>query len=73
MTTHVSITLQVPCVTKKKFMELTGLDEDLVDSMLKDGRLPRHRTRKDMRREKILINLAAMTVDALSGCNVTFK
>ncbi|EKP4476810.1 regulator [Cronobacter turicensis] len=73
MTTHVSITLPVPYVSKEKFMELTGLPEGTVDTMLKNGYLPRHRLRKDMGREKILINLAAMTVDALSGCNVTFK
>lgn len=39
--------------------------------MLADGRLLRHRLRKDKKREKVMINIAAMTVDALSDCNVT--
>ncbi|HBT1441695.1 TPA: regulator, partial [Klebsiella pneumoniae] len=29
--------------------------------------LPRHRLRKDKKREKVMINLAALTVDALSA------
>ncbi|WP_076736621.1 regulator, partial [Cronobacter sakazakii] len=68
MTTHITISLPVPSISKEKYMELTGLSEDTVDSMLKDGRLPRHRLRKDMGREKIMINIAAMTVTALSDC-----
>jgi len=35
--------------------------------MLADGRLPRHRLRKDKKREKGMINMAALTVNALSA------
>ncbi|EEP92529.1 hypothetical protein ykris0001_4670 [Yersinia kristensenii ATCC 33638] len=40
--------------------------------MLADGRLTRHRLRKDkdMKREKVMINMAALTVDALSNCDI---
>ncbi|EEQ02168.1 hypothetical protein yberc0001_26410 [Yersinia bercovieri ATCC 43970] len=38
--------------------------------MLADGRLVRHRLRKDMKREKVMINMAALTVDALSNCDI---
>ncbi|AIK80264.1 hypothetical protein VK055_1644 [Klebsiella pneumoniae subsp. pneumoniae] len=41
--------------------------------MLSDGRLKRHRLRKDKKREKVMINIAAMTIDALTDCNVTFS
>ncbi|MCV5396765.1 regulator, partial [Escherichia coli] len=37
------------------------------------GRIPRHRLRKDKKREKVMINLAALTVDALTDCNVVFN
>lgn len=73
MTVNISINLPVPSISKEKYMELTGLSEDTVDSMLKDGRLPRHRMRKDMGREKIMINIAAITLDALAGCNVVIN
>lgn len=73
MATHISINLPVPSISKEKYMELTGLPEDTVDAMLKDGRLPRHRLRKDLGREKIMINIAAMTIDALAGCNVVIN
>ena len=69
MTTNISINLPVPSISKEKYIELTGLPEDTVEAMLKDGRLPRHRLRKDMGREKVMINIAALTIDALAGCN----
>ncbi|MVW20141.1 regulator [Escherichia coli] len=49
------------------YSELTGLSIDTINDMLADGRLPRHRLRKDKKREKVMINLAALTVDALSA------
>lgn len=73
MPTHISISLPVPSVSKEKYCELTGLDRDTVDKMLADGRLPRHRLRKDMGREKVMINIAAMTIDALADCNVVIN
>lgn len=73
MTTNISINLPVPSISKEKYIELTGLPEDTVEAMLKDGRLPRHRLRKDMGREKVMINIAALTIDALAGCNVVIN
>lgn len=73
MATHISINLPVPSISKEKYMELTGLSEDTIDAMLKDGRLPRHRLRKDMGREKVMINIAAMTIDALADCNIVIN
>ena len=63
MTQHISITLAVPSISVEKYSELTGLSVDTINSMLADGRLKRHRLRKDKKREKVMINIAAMTVD----------
>ena len=62
MAPHISITLAVPSVSIEKYSELTGLSIDTINDMLADGRLIRHRLRKDKKREKVMINIAAMTV-----------
>ncbi|AZP51376.1 regulator [Rahnella aceris] len=71
MRPNISITLITPHVTIERYSELTGLAEDTINDMLADGRLPRHRLRKDKKREKVMINIAALTVDALSECNLS--
>ncbi|MGD3125687.1 MULTISPECIES: hypothetical protein [Enterobacteriaceae] len=73
MRPNISITLIIPHVTIERYSELTGLSIDTINDMLADGRLLRHRLRKDKKREKVMINIAAMTVDALSDCNVTIN
>lgn len=73
MTPHISISLTVPSVSIEKYSELTGLSIDTINDMLADGRLIRHRLSKDKKREKVMINIAAMTVDALSDCNVSIN
>ncbi|ELG6164567.1 MULTISPECIES: regulator [Klebsiella/Raoultella group] len=73
MRPNISITLTTPHVTIERYSELTGLSIDTINDMLADGRLLRHRLRKDKKREKVMINIAAMTVDALSDCNVTIN
>mgnify|MGYP003199646760 CR=1 FL=1 len=70
MTPNISITLNTPHVTIERYSELTGLSIDTINA---DGRIPRHRLRKDKKREKVMINLAALTVDALTDCNVVFN
>ncbi|EEW8165557.1 regulator [Escherichia coli] len=73
MRPNISITLITTHVTIERYSELTGLSIDTINDMLADGRLPRHRLRKDKKREKVMINIAAMTIDALSDCNVTIN
>ncbi|EFQ01856.1 putative regulatory protein [Escherichia coli 4-203-08_S3_C2] len=60
-------------MTIERYSELTGLSIDTINDMLADGRLIRHRLRKDKKREKVMINIAAMTVDALSECNLNLN
>ncbi|WP_411377787.1 regulator [Escherichia coli] len=73
MRPNISITLTTPHVTIERYSELTGLSIDTINEMLADGRLIRHRLRKDKKREKVMINIAAMTVDALSECNLNLN
>ncbi|ATM78705.1 regulator [Serratia fonticola] len=70
MRPNISITLVTPHVTIERYSELTGLAEETINDMLADGRLPRHRLRKDKKREKVMINIAMLTVDALSNCDI---
>lgn len=70
---NISITLTTPHVTIERYSELTGLSIDTINDMLADGRLIRHRLRKDKKREKVMINIAVMTVDALSECNLNLN
>lgn len=73
MRPNISITLTTPHVTIERYSELTGLSIDTINDMLADGRLIRHRLRKYKKREKVMINIAAMTVDALSECNLNLN
>ncbi|HCK0690903.1 TPA: regulator [Escherichia coli] len=73
MRPNISITLTTPHVTIERYSELTVLSIDTINDMLADGRLIRHRLRKDKKREKVMINIAAMTVDALSECNLNLN
>ncbi|EPD1408749.1 regulator [Escherichia coli] len=73
MRPNISITLTTPHVTIERYSELTGLSIDTINDMLADGRLIRHRLRKDKKREKVMINIAAMAVDALSECNLNLN
>lgn len=67
MKTNISITLLTPHVSIERYSELTGVPVDTINDMLDDGRLPRHRLRKDKKREKVMINMVALTVDALAN------
>lgn len=73
MNQHISISIATPHVTIERYSELTGLSVETINDMLADGRLIRHRLRKDKKREKVMINIAAMTVDALSNSNVVIS
>ena len=48
---NISITLNTPHVTIERYSELTGLSIDTINDMLADGRIPRHRLRKDKKRK----------------------
>lgn len=75
MQNNISITLLVPHMTKERYSEATGIDMSTIDLMLGDGRLSsyRHRLRKDGKRELVLINVAALAIDALSEHQIKFS
>ena len=62
MIPNISITLNTPLVTIERYSELTGLPVDTINDMFADSRLPRHRLRKDKKREKVMINIVALTM-----------
>ncbi|WP_058973349.1 hypothetical protein [Type-D symbiont of Plautia stali] len=67
MQNNISISLLVPHMTKERYSEATGLDLATIELMLGDGRLSsyRHRLAKEGKREKVLINLVALSADAI--------
>lgn len=69
MQNNISISLVTPHMTRERYSEVTGIDLSTIELMLGDGRLSayRHRLKKDGKRELVLINIAALTVDALSS------
>lgn len=70
MRKNISITVPTPHVTIEKYCELKGLSKNTVDDMLADGRLSsyRHRLGTGAKREKVLINMVKLTLNALSEC-----
>ncbi|MDE8557331.1 hypothetical protein [Pantoea vagans] len=75
MHANISIALTVPHMTKERYSQETGIDAETIDLMLKDGRLSsyRHRLRKDGKRELVLINIAALAIDAITSHEVKFS
>ena len=61
MTPNISITLNTPHVTIERDSELTELPVDTNNNMLAVGPLPHHRLCKDKKREKVMINIVALT------------
>ncbi|MEN4978946.1 hypothetical protein ABEI05_12585 [Erwinia billingiae] len=72
MQNNISISLVAPHMTRERYSEVTGIDMKTIELMLSDGRLSgyRHRLKQDGKRELVLINIAALTVDALVNCQV---
>ncbi|WP_313124479.1 regulator [Pseudescherichia sp.] len=72
MNQHISIPIATPHVTIERYSKLTGLYVETINGMLADSRLIRHLLRKDKKLEKVIINISAMTLDALSNSNTSF-
>lgn len=67
MRPNISITLTTPHVTIERYSELTGLSISTINDMvMMDALTPKSPTAQDKKREKV-INIAAMTVDALQN------
>lgn len=73
MRKNISITVPTLHVTIEKYCYLNGLSKNTVDDMLADGRLSsyRHRLGTCAKREKVLINMVKLTLNALSECEFT--
>ncbi|QWQ16169.1 helix-turn-helix transcriptional regulator [Providencia rettgeri] len=73
MRPNITITIPDPYVTVSEYSKRTGLSESSVRNMIADGRLPVREKHKDLKQGTVFINLAAITVEALSKSNVSLS
>ncbi|WP_368924890.1 helix-turn-helix transcriptional regulator [Providencia sp. 1709051003] len=73
MRPNITIIIPDPYVTIKEYMRRTGLSENTVSNMIADGRLPVRKKNKETKKGTVFINLAALTVEALSTSNVSLQ
>ncbi len=73
MRPNITITIPDPYVTVSEYSKRTGLTERSVRNMIADGRLPVREKSKDLKQGTVFINLAAITVEALSKSNISFQ
>ncbi|EMN5657731.1 helix-turn-helix domain-containing protein [Providencia rettgeri] len=73
MRPNITITIPDPYITVSEYMKRTGLSENTVRNMIADGRLPVRGKNKELKQGTVFINLAALTVEALSMSNVSLQ
>ncbi|EHZ6871901.1 helix-turn-helix transcriptional regulator [Providencia rettgeri] len=73
MRPNITITIPDPYITVSEYMKRTGLSENTVRNMIADGRLPVRGKNKELKQGTVFINLAALTVEALSTSNVSLQ
>ncbi|MCW2257877.1 hypothetical protein M2263_003968 [Providencia alcalifaciens] len=73
MRPNITITIPDPYVTVSEYSKRTGLSKSSVRNMIADGRLPIRKKDKDLKQGTVFINLAAITVESLSECNVSLQ
>lgn len=72
MRPNITITIPTPYLPLKEYCRLTGTPEGTARDMVRDGRLP-IRGKKDAPMSGVRINMAALTVQALSECNISLN
>ncbi|EPJ0400738.1 helix-turn-helix transcriptional regulator [Providencia rettgeri] len=73
MRPNITITIPDPYVTIAEYCRRTGLSERAVEYMIADGRLPVRKKSKETKKGTVFINLAALTVEALSTSTVSLQ
>lgn len=73
MRPNITITIPTPYITVAEYSSRTGLSESTVRNMIADGRLPVREKTKDLKGGTVFINLAAITIEALSKSNVSLS
>ncbi|HGG3890543.1 TPA: regulator [Salmonella enterica subsp. enterica serovar Give] len=72
MRPNITITIPTPYLPLKEYCRLTGTPEGTARDMVRDGRLT-IRGKKDAPMSGVHINMAALTVQALSECNISLN
>ncbi|EGT5207534.1 regulator [Cronobacter sakazakii] len=72
MRPNITISIPTPYLALEEFCRVTGMTEGNARDMVRDGRLP-IRPKGDKARGTVLVNVAALTAEALSECNISLN
>jgi hypothetical protein len=72
MRPNITITIPTPYLPLDEYCRLTGTATSTARDMIRDGRLPL-RGKGDKPRSRVEINMAALTVEALSECHTSLN
>jgi len=72
MRPNITITIPVPYLPLDAYCELTSTPVGTAREMIKDGRLT-IKPKKDKARGLVEVNMAALTIQALSECNIALS
>jgi hypothetical protein len=72
MRPNITITIPIPYMPLEEYCRVTGMTIGCARDMVRDGRLP-IKPKADKSRGLVEVNMAALTVRALSECNITLQ
>lgn len=72
MRPNITITIPIPYMPLEEYCRLTGMPVGTARDMIRDGRLP-IKNKGEKARGLVEINMAALTVRALSECNIALQ
>ena len=72
MRPNITITSPVPYMPLDEYCRVTGMSMGTARDMVRDGRLP-IKPKADKSRGLVEVNMAALTVRALSECNIALN
>lgn len=72
MRPHITITIPVPYMPLDEYCRVTGMSMGTARDMVRDGRLP-IKPKTDKARGLVEVNMAALTVRALSESNIALQ
>ncbi|MBK4725053.1 regulator [Pantoea agglomerans] len=72
MRPNITITIPTPYLPLDEYCRITGIAMGTARDMIRDGRLP-IRGKGDKPRARVEVNMAALTVEALSECRISLQ
>ncbi|HEQ1858107.1 TPA: regulator [Providencia alcalifaciens] len=73
MRPNITITIPEPFITIDAYCERFNMSRTTVTDMIADGRLPVRRKDKNSKKGRVFINMAKLTVEALSDCDISLN